>query len=143
MKKIEFKNQVKKVSESEILTFQKINEFKFPKEYIQFLTSSNGGVPVENMFYLEEDDSEFFITKFYSLKHSGYPLEKVVENLYEQEVLPKDFFPFASTGGAGVYAFKMEAEFPVYVFTFDVLDPLQLSYSFEDFIDTLEELSLD
>jgi hypothetical protein len=143
MKKIKFENQIKKVSKSEIMFFEKSNDFTFPKEYILFLQDNNGGVPEERMFHDKVDDSEFYIRKFYSLKYTNYPLEKVIKNLHGEGSLPKDFFPFASNGGAGVYAFKMEAEFPVYVFTFDGFDPLELSYSFEDFIDDLEEPSSD
>ena len=139
MKKITLKLQEEKITLEYLNSFENTYNFNIPNSYKEFLVENNGGIPVEKIFW--DGEIECYVPHFYSLKNGEYPIEEIIKELHREDALPTYFFPFASTGGAGSYAFSMKNEDfgAVYVFHFDGSEPLKLTDSFEDFINAMEE----
>ena len=134
---LQYSEQLLKISEIELLEAQ--NNFKIVQSYKQFLLKNNGGVPKENVFW--DGELEMGVSYFYPLKYGEHTIEEVIENIHREDALPKEYFPFASTGGGSIYAFSMlDDNFgEVYLFHFDGSEPFKVTNSFEEFIGYLEE----
>ncbi|EDP96807.1 SMI1/KNR4 family protein [Kordia algicida OT-1] len=138
MKKITLELQEKKVTLNEINSFEKEYGFKLINSYKSFLTENNGGVPIENIFW--DGNIASGVSVFFPLKYGKNSLENTISYLHREDALPKTYFPFASTGGASIYAFSMKKENfgEVYIFNFDGSEPFKITNSFEEFIESLE-----
>ena len=130
------KNKEKFLKLIEIEGFEKEYKLNLPQNYKQFLLKNNGGVPKENVFW--DGELEMGVSYFYPLKYGETKLENIIEVIWREDALPKEYFPFASTGGAGDYAFSLNNE-EVYLFNYDGSEPFKVTNSFEEFIGYLEE----
>lgn len=139
MKNITLFNTKEAITYQEISNFEKENNYNLPQSYKDFLVNNNGGVPKENIFW--DGELETGISFFYPLKYGKNTVENVIDNIVREDALPKHYFPFASTGGSGVYTFSMINENlgEIYLFHFDGSEPMKIAKSFEDFINNLEE----
>lgn len=145
MKKIEFKTQKPKISINQINSFeQEYSQYniQLPNDYKYFLiNNSNGGRPIQRIYWDEKEELELGIAFFYSINEGNYPLNKMIENIYIDETIPEGYFPFASNGGSGQYVFSMkDSDFGcIYIVYSDSIEPFKICNSFEEFINRLEE----
>ncbi|CAL2091531.1 SMI1_KNR4 domain-containing protein [Tenacibaculum sp. 190524A02b] len=139
MRKITLEFQEKKLNIEDISTFEKEYKFVLPESYKKFLLENNGGIPKESIFW--DGTIESHVSNFYSLKYGNVTLENIIKEIHREDALPTIFFPFASTGGGGDYAFSLkDSNFgEVYLFHYDGSEPFKICSSFDDFIKSLEE----
>ncbi len=83
--------------DQDILDFETTLDVKLPQSFVQQIKSSNGGYPIETLYY-----KGYEIDEFYSIKYGENTIE-------EQLRLLKDFFdnnssiPFADSNGGIIY----------------------------------------
>ena len=129
--KFEFNEQ--KLTQEELMIFERQINFKLPDGYKKIILEYNGGFP-EKPYYKGKSVS------FESIKYGEYPIEKSLEAL--KDVLPEAFFPFGCDGGGWLFCFDLsngENYGKVYFYQADG-EYYLLANSFEEF---MEELSDD
>lgn len=114
-----------------------------PAEYRDHILQINGGAPFPNYFVREEDDAEFGIAHFFYIKNGSNTLEKLLDNLYDEEdpVLSRDFFPFAYDQGGNYFCIRLDGVHygNVYMVYMDNSEPQFLAITFRAFLDGIQE----
>lgn len=126
-----------KISKSELNEF--INEYKLnlPKDYCEHILKHNGGAPVAEFF------NSLQISYFYAIKYGeeDETLESTIDMI--QDVLPKNYFPFAYDGGGNQFCISLnDNNFgKIYYCPMDMgdIEPEFLINSFTEFLDNLSE----
>jgi len=127
------------LTQKDIDTFQEEMNLKLPKSYIEHMLKFNGGAPDDNYF-----KGSVGIAHFDPIKYGNYPLEKKIKMI--NDVLPKDFFPFAYDAGGNDFCIDLSEENngKVYFIDWDEPDdPEFLANSFEEFLEGLTDTKED
>ena len=120
----------------DIEKFEKDNDIIFPENLKNLYLKYNGGE-------IEISDSNFY--DFASLKYGEFRLEELLNDLQiEENVIPENFIPFATTGVAHIITIKFSDSIynEIYLFRYDELNPKKISNSLEEFlgVNSIEEL---
>ncbi|TXK74409.1 SMI1/KNR4 family protein [Mesonia sp. K4-1] len=120
----------------DIEKFEKDNDIIFPENLKNLYLKYNGGE-------IEISDSNFY--DFASLKYGEFRLEELLNDLQiEENVIPENFIPFATTGVGHIITIKISDSIynEIYLFRYDELNPKKISNSLEEFlgVNSIEEL---
>ena len=145
MKKIDFKTKWPEITMEGLNSFErKYSKYnlKLSESYKYFLTTmSNGGRPVQGIFWDEEKELELGVAFFFPIYEGKSSIEQKLKFIYEDDIFPLGLLPFASDGGSGNYLISMRKEDfgQISIMYSDSEVPLILCNSFEEFINKLEE----
>lgn len=112
-----------KINEKDIIDLEYKLSLNLPKDYRDFLLSTNGGKPSPNIFKTLNGEYETDIHYFYGINSEIYDLYKNCINIIDR--IPVNFFPIANDSlgnfilidckGEGVYLFDHEIELKIFI----------------------------
>lgn len=133
-----------KITLSDIEVTEKEINVKFPKEYITFMLSQNGGYPKKSKFSLPDKSNSTVISHFYSIGDMKSNLKKV--NWMLEGVIPLDYISIGNDPGGNEILLRVKGENigEIYFWDHDVNpeeeDPMHfLAKSLNDFLKMLEQ----
>lgn len=108
-----------KLSEEDIISYEKELNIKFPEKYVEFLLESNGGTPEEDLVFdfmdsasnkkISTDIREFYV--FYKNDESSYDdIIKVNIIMKNDNLIPDDIWIFADDSAGNPICMKIEGE---------------------------------
>ncbi|SDI61543.1 SMI1/KNR4 family protein [Chryseobacterium jejuense] len=127
----------KKITNTELETFEQEIGLTLPESYKKHILKYNGGTPEEKDCFDEK-----VIAHFYPIKYGKYPLEKSYKTL--KDSLPQDFLNFAYDEGGNPFCLNLKSGKDYGKVYFCALDEGDveaelLADSFKEFMDGLEE----
>lgn len=104
---------------SAVENFKKQNGFKFPKDYIEFLETYNGGKPEANIVKITGCEiDEFLISRFF-----GTNPDENVDIVYQFNLLkkriPRECMPIADVEGGNVLCINLSEKKTGYIYLWD------------------------
>ncbi len=122
-----------KISNNELLEFEKSIGYILPESYKKFILKNNGGVP--NKEYFEEIKVSYFTP----IKYGDNTVEKAYAML--KEILPKGYLPIANDVCGELICLDLSKSnthgFVYYLADDD--EPLLVAESFKEFLEGLKE----
>ncbi|MBC1793651.1 SMI1/KNR4 family protein [Listeria booriae] len=133
-----------KITEQDILDFEKRHNIALPEEYSHFLLKYNGGYSKQSVFQISPDEGNSLVNKFYGIGDMQGNLDKVMDNLDGE--LPENFIsigydPAGNEICLGVKNSEYEGE--VYFWVHDMEPDSEMDNMFllnNDFISFLNSL---
>ena len=105
-------NEFGKLNDSDLVKLKETSEFSLPKNYLNFLKRTNGGVPRLNSLKVKLNNKvELWSVSYFLGVHSEEYWSSifwVLKTLNNR--IPKEFFPFANNGGGDYYVINLSAE---------------------------------
>ena len=142
MMNITFRNEGRKLSESDLSIVESHFNFKFPDQYKNFLLEHNGGIP-GNVYYLVNDNG-YVINFFLSLFVKELSFEEYFQDYkINTKVLPDRMVPIAEDAFGNAICISVSGEDYGAIFFWDHEDSdtemRQIAISFNDFLNGLVE----
>ncbi|WP_088825273.1 SMI1/KNR4 family protein [Listeria goaensis] len=139
-------NPNEKITEQDILAFEKRHNIYLPGEYIDFLLKYNGGYSKQSVFQISPDEGNSLVNKFYGIGNMQGNLDRVIDNLDDD--LPEGFIsigydPAGNEICLGTKNSKYEGQ--IYFWMHDMESNLKmdnmflLSTDFTSFLDSLQD----
>ena len=95
----------KKITESDLVEFEKKYGFAIPKDLREHYLMYNGGTPKKAVFI--KDDTEYEVNYFYSIKYGESMLLEKVMDLLDNDIFPKWLVPIADDLGGNIFAYSI------------------------------------
>lgn len=122
----------------EIQEFEKEFNLTLPENFKKFYRKFNGG------FLYDDDD---LIAQIFTIKYGDLTLSEMINsNQIIEENVPREYFPFATTGGGHIITMLLNSQDAnygkIYLFRHDTLEPELFENSLEEFleVDSIDNL---
>lgn len=110
MNKIAFEKSGRAISSTELNEFQDFIGKELPKEWISFYSDWNGGVPVQYIYWKEDD--VYVINHFLPIKYEmqgALAIEEVYLDLGNEGVIDKEYLPFILEESGGYFMISLSS----------------------------------
>ncbi|WP_028775525.1 SMI1/KNR4 family protein [Shimazuella kribbensis] len=119
----------KKLSESDIMAFEKENNVQLTKQYKKFLLKWNGGFPEPSLFHISPEQGSSVLNVFFGIGEMYDNLNDYMELLDDR--LPKGFIPIGDDPAGNIICLGIEGSFYEKIYFWDheqeTDDPNQMS----------------